>query len=79
MKLSTDNIIQSFAGTNVRADCVRYMDHQQKIYGRDYVQLTAAPMITSACNLPSKYIIHVVGPIVSPYRMQEHKDQLAAY
>lgn len=54
------------------------MDHQQKIYGQDYVQPTAAPMITSACNLPSKYIIHVVGPIVSPYRMQEHKDQLAA-
>ena len=73
-----DNIIQSFAGSSVRADCVRYMEHQQQIYGQDYVQPTAVPMITSAYNLPSKYIIHVVGPIVSPYLMQEHEDQLAA-
>jgi O-acetyl-ADP-ribose deacetylase (regulator of RNase III) len=35
-------------------------------------------MITSAYNLPSKYSIHVVGPIVSPYLMQEYKNQLAA-
>jgi len=72
-----DNIIQSFAGTSVRADCVRYMEYQQKIYSQDYVQPTSVPIITSAYNQPSKYIIHVVGPIVSPYLMQANKDQLA--
>lgn len=72
-----DNIIQSFAGISVRADCVAYMEEQRKIYGQDYIQPTAVPMITSAYNLPSKYIIHVVGPIVSPFLTQEHKDQLA--
>lgn len=72
-----DNIIQSFAGISVRADCVAYMEEQRKIYGQDYMQPTAVPMITSAYNLPSKYIIHVVGPIVSPFLTQEHKNQLA--
>ena len=72
-----DNIIQSFAGISVRADCVEYMEKQRKIHGSDYVQPTAVPIITSAYNLPSKYIVHVVGPIVSPFLMQEHKDQLA--
>lgn len=72
-----DNIIQSFAGISVRADCVAYMEEQRRIHGQDYMQPTAVPMITSAYNLPSKYIIHVVGPIVSPFLTQEHKDQLA--
>jgi O-acetyl-ADP-ribose deacetylase (regulator of RNase III) len=54
-----------------------YMEKQRKIYGDDYEQPTAVPMITLAYNLPSKYIIHVVGPIVYPYLTREHKDQLA--
>ena len=72
-----DNIIQSFAGISVRADCVAYMEEQRRIHSQDTMQPTAVPMITSAYNLPSKYIIHVVGPIVSPFLTQEHKDQLA--
>jgi O-acetyl-ADP-ribose deacetylase (regulator of RNase III) len=34
-------------------------------------------MISPAFDLPSKYIVHVVGPIASPYLKQAHKDQLA--
>ena len=72
-----DNIIQSFSGYQTRQAGNEYMEKQRRIYGNDYEQPTAVPMITSAYNLPSKYIIHVVGPIVTPYLKQEHKDQLA--
>lgn len=72
-----DNIIQSFSGYQTRQAGNDYMNKQRKIYGDDYEQPIAVPMITSAYNLPSKYIIHVVGPIVSPYLTQEHEDQLA--
>lgn len=33
-------------------------------YGRNYEQPTAVPMLTDAYNLPSKKVIHIVGPIV---------------
>lgn len=33
-------------------------------YGRDYEQPTAVPMLTDGYNLPTKKIIHIVGPIV---------------
>ena len=71
-----DNIIQTFSGIQVRRDCVRYMEEKKRIYGEDYLQPTSLPMITKAYNLPSRYIIHVVGPIVTPYLKKEHKDQL---
>lgn len=73
-----DNLIQTFSGYQTRRDGTDYIEKMRKIHGQDYVQPTAVPIITSAYNLPSKYIIHVVGPIVSPYLMQEHKNQLAA-
>ena len=33
-------------------------------FGEDYEQPTAVPMLTDAYNLPSKKVIHIVGPIV---------------
>ena len=75
--LCVDNLIQTYSGYQTRQDGAAYMEKQRKIHGRDYVQPTAVPMITSAYNLPSKYIIHVVGPIVSPYLTEEYKQQLA--
>ena len=74
-----DNIIQSFAGISVRADCVEYMEKQRKIHGSDYVQPTAVPIITSAYNLPSKYIVHVVGDnrIIQPSRKTRRKQGVA--
>jgi len=53
------------------------MEQMRRKYGADYEQPTAVPMISPAFNLPSKHIVHVVGPIVSPFLMQEHEDQLA--
>ena len=72
-----DNLIQSFSGIQTRKAGNDYMEKQRKIYGADYEQPTAVPMITPAYNLPSKYIIHVVGPIALPHLTEQHKDQLA--
>lgn len=72
-----DNNIHSFGGVQMRIECHRQMTQLRKIHGEDYVQPTAVPMITPGYNLPAKYVIHVVGPIVYPYLKTEHKEQLA--
>lgn len=72
-----DNNIHSFAGCQMRLECHRKMTELRKKYGEDYVQPTAVPIITSGYNLPEKYVIHVVGPIVSPFLRNKHKEQLA--
>lgn len=51
-----DNCIHSFAGVQVRLDCNKMM--QGKVEPNGQVK------VTSAYNLPSKYIFHTVGPIV---------------
>jgi O-acetyl-ADP-ribose deacetylase (regulator of RNase III) len=72
-----DNGIHTFAGVQLREECYRKMTELRARYGSSYEQPTAVPMMTKAYNLPAKYVIHVVGPIVSPYLTQTHKDQLA--
>ena len=72
-----DNNIHSFAGCQMRIECHRQMSELRKKYGEDYLQPTAVPMITPGYNLPAKYVIHIVGPIVYPVLTQKHKDQLA--
>lgn len=64
MHTCIDNCIHTFAGVQLRAECDRRMNELRVRYGRDYEQPTAVPMLTDAYNLPSKKIIHVVGPIV---------------
>ena len=73
-----DNMVHSFAGVQLRWDTWQRMEAYRETYGQDYEQPTAVPMITPGYNLPAKHIIHIVGPIVSPFLMQKHKDQLAA-
>lgn len=72
-----DNNFHSFGGVQMRCECHRQMSEFRKQYGENYVQPTAVPMITPGYNLPAKYVIHIVGPIVYPFLTQEHKDQLA--
>lgn len=52
-----DNCIHSFAGIQVRLDCQKIMQGGDEPSGK--------VKVTSAYNLPSKYIFHTVGPIVS--------------
>lgn len=72
-----DNIIHTMAGVQLRDECNRQMEALRGIHGADYVQPTAVPMITPAYTLPSDYVIHIVGPIVTPFLMQKHREQLA--
>lgn len=65
-----DNFVHTYSGVQLRYDTYNRMKELRKKYGEDYVQPTAVPMVTSAYNLPSKYVLHIVGPIV-PGRLEE--------
>lgn len=65
MHTCIDNQIHTFAGVQLRDECNRKMNELRKIYGRNYEQPTAIPMLTDAYNLPAKKVIHIVGPIVA--------------
>ena len=64
MHTCIDNCIHTFAGVQLRAECARQMGILRAKYGRSYEQPTAVPMLTDAYNLPTKKIVHIVGPIV---------------
>ena len=51
-----DNVIHSAAGPRLRDDCHTIMNQQHRSEPVGYAK------ITSAHNLPSKYVIHTVGP-----------------
>lgn len=53
-----DNVIHSRAGVQVRLDCSKIMGAQGES------EPAGCAKITLAYNLPSKYIIHTVGPMV---------------
>ena len=53
-----DNAIHTFAGVQLRAACNELMTAQ------GYEEPTGQAKITPAYNLPGKYVIHTVGPIV---------------
>ncbi len=63
-----DNCIHTFAGIQLREECSRQMEELRRKFGPDYEQPTAIPMLTDAYNLPSRKVIHIVGPIVQ-YRL----------
>lgn len=55
-----DNCIHSFAGIQLREECHRQMRRLRVIYGNNYEQPTAEPMLTDGYNLPAKKVIHIV-------------------
>ena len=52
-----DNAVHTFAGIQLRLECARLMEEQ------GYPEPTGMAKVTSAFNLPSRRIIHTVGPI----------------
>ncbi len=72
-----DNIVGTYSGVQLRWETYQKMEALRKIHGKDYEQPAAVPMITSAWNLPSEKIVHVVGPIVIGPLTQKHREQLA--
>ena len=68
-----DNAIHSAAGVQLREECYQLMLQQ------GHEEPTGHAKITKAYNLPCKYVIHTVGPIIPtgiPAPMQ--KEQLAS-
>lgn len=53
-----DNCIHTFAGIRLRLECADIMEKQ------GYPEPTGHAKVTSAYDLPCKYVIHTVGPIV---------------
>ena len=53
-----DNIIHSFAGVQLRIKCSELMEAQ------GHEEETGKAKITPAYNLPSKFVLHTVGPII---------------
>ena len=67
-----DNAIHTFAGVQLRLSCAELMNKQ------GHEEETGKAKITHAFNLPSKYVIHTVGPIVGGRLTQKDKDLLAS-
>ncbi|MBQ6305914.1 MAG: protein-ADP-ribose hydrolase [Bacteroidales bacterium] len=68
-----DNAIHSFAGIQLREECNEIMLKQ------GHPEPTGQAKITKAYNLPCKYVIHTVGPIIPngiPTELQ--REQLAS-
>ena len=67
-----DNAIHTFAGVQLRMECARVMAAQ------GHEEPTGSARITEAYNLPSKHVIHTVGPVASGHPTALHRAQLAS-
>lgn len=67
-----DNCIHTFAGVRLRLECNEIMQKQ------GYKEPTGKAKITSAYNLPSKYVMHTVGPIISGILTKKDKQLLSS-
>lgn len=54
-----DNAIHTFAGMQLRLVCENLMEQQ------GYPEPAGGAKITPAFNLPSRYVLHTVGPVIS--------------
>lgn len=66
-----DNAIHTFSGIQLRLECAKIMNKQ------GYEEPTGGAKLTRAYNLPCKYILHTVGPIVHGMLTEKHERQLA--
>lgn len=67
-----DNAIHTFAGVQLRLECAGIMEAQGK------PEPTGNAKITRGYNLPCKYVLHTVGPIVYGGLTKKHEEQLAS-
>ena len=67
-----DNAIHTFAGVQLRLACAELMRKQ------GHEEETGKAKITPAYNLPCRYVLHTVGPIVRGHLTQQDCDLLAA-
>ena len=67
-----NNCIHTYAGLRLRNCCNELMRQQ------GHEEPTGQAKITPAYNLPCKYVIHTVGPIVNGRLTERHEDLLAS-
>ncbi|MDR0321508.1 MAG: protein-ADP-ribose hydrolase [Treponema sp.] len=67
-----DNTIHTFAGVQLRMECAEIMERQ------GHPEPTGNAKITAAYNLPCKYVLHTVGPIISGTVSDEDRRLLAS-
>lgn len=72
----TDNAIHSAAGIQLREACNCQMNEKRIRYGRRYEEPAGQAMLTKGYNLPAKYVIHTVGPIVGELLGEKHRQDL---
>ena len=71
-----DNAIHSAAGIELRAECSHIMNQKRIKFGSRYEEPTGQAMLTEGYNLPARYVIHTVGPIVRYGLTDELKQDL---
>ena len=67
-----DNCIHTYAGVQLRLECARLMMAQ------GHEEETGKAKITSAYNLPCKYVLHTVGPIIRDRVTETDMELLAS-
>ena len=67
-----DNCIHTYAGMQLRQECAAIMEEQ----GRE--EKTGGAKITGAYNLPCKYVLHTVGPIISGAVTRKDEELLSS-
>lgn len=67
-----DNCIHTYAGIQLRLECARQMDAQ------GHEEPTGRAKITPAYNLPCRYVLHTVGPIIRSSVRSEDENLLAS-
>lgn len=67
-----DNAIHTFAGMQLRLICDNLMEQQ------GYPEPTGGAKITPAFNLPSRYVLHTVGPVISGKVKKYERELLAS-
>ena len=67
-----DNAIHSAAGVQLRLECARIMAQQQA------EEPTGRVKITRAYNLPCRYVLHTVGPIIDGRVTKQDRKLLAS-
>ena len=67
-----DNAIHTYAGVQLRLVCAEIMDRQ------GHPEPTGQAKLTAAFNLPCRYVLHTVGPIIHGRVTQQDRALLAS-
>ena len=67
-----DNCIHTFSGIQLRLACAKLMEQQ------GHEEKTGQAKLTPAFNLPCRYVIHTVGPVIASHVTEQDEELLAS-